>query len=84
LQYLHWWTFFSYYMEIGEGLFSQVVSIRSKKAQHKKLEKYEQEFYRENKKLVDIRKPLSEEEQRQDDAMRAWFKKMEGGENKNG
>lgn len=84
LQYLHWWTFFSYYMEIGEGLFSQVVSIRSKKAQHKKLEKYEQEFYRENKKLVDIHKPLSEEEQRQDDAMRAWFKKMEGGENRNG
>ena len=84
LQYLHWWTFFSYYMEIGEGLFSQVVSIRSKKAQHKKLEKYEQEFYRENKKLVDIKKPLSEEEKRQDDAMRAWFKKMEGGENRNG
>lgn len=77
LEYLHWWTFFSYYMEIGEGLFSQVVSIRSKKAKHKKLEKYEQEFYRENKKLVDIKKPLTEEEKAQDDAMRAWFEKME-------
>ena len=77
LQYLHWWTFFSYYMEIGESLFSQVVNIRSKKAKHKKLEKYEQEFYRENKKLVDIRKPLTEEEKAQDDAMKAWFASMD-------
>ena len=77
LQYLHWWTFFSYYMEIGESLFSQVVNIRSKKARHKKLEKYEQEFYRENKKLVDIRKPLTEEEKAQDDAMKAWFASMD-------
>ena len=77
LEYLHWWTFFSYYMEIGEGLFSQVVNIRSKKAKHKKLEKYEQEFYRENKNLIDIKKPLTEEEQAQDDAMRAWFESME-------
>lgn len=77
LQYLHWWTFFSYYMEIGESLFSQVVNIRSKKAKHKKLEKYEQEFYRDNKKLVDIQKPLTEEEKAQDDAMKAWFASMD-------
>ncbi len=31
-EYLHWWTFLGYYMEIREGLFAQVVTIRQKKA----------------------------------------------------
>lgn len=62
MEYLHWWTFLGAYMEIGESLFSQVLSIRTKKAQHKKLEKYEQEFYRENKHLIDLEKKYSEEE----------------------
>lgn len=30
LPYLHWWTFMGAYMEIGECLFSQIVSIRLK------------------------------------------------------
>ena len=46
--YLHWWTFLSYYMAIGEGPLATVVSIRNKLAKGKKLEKYEQEFRREN------------------------------------
>lgn len=48
LEYLHWWTFLSYYMSIGESALSTVVSIRNKIAKGKKLEKYEQEFRREN------------------------------------
>ena len=63
MPYLHWWTFLGYYMEIGESLFSNIVQIRSKKAKRKKLEKWEQEFYRENKKLIDIKAKLSEEEE---------------------
>lgn len=65
VEYLHWWTFFSYYMEIGESLFASVVSIRQKKAKGKKLEKHEQEFYRENKTLIDFNKSekRSKEEQ---------------------
>ena len=46
--YLHWWTFMGYYMAIGESPLSTVVGIRSKIKRHKKLEKYEQEFKREN------------------------------------
>lgn len=56
VEYLHWWTFFSYYMEIGESLFASVVSIRQKNAKGKKLEKHEQEFYKENKSLIDFNK----------------------------
>lgn len=48
LEYLHWWTFLSYYMAIGEGPLATVVSIREKIAKGKKLEKYEQEFKRNN------------------------------------
>lgn len=53
LPYLHWWTFLGYYMEIGESLFSQVLNIRRKKAEHKKLDEWENKFYKENKTLVD-------------------------------
>ncbi len=52
---LHWWTFISAYMEIGECLYSSVLSIRQKRARHKKLEKNEKEFYKENKQLIDIK-----------------------------
>lgn len=55
-KYMHWWTFLGAYMEIGESLFSNVVNIRQKKAKGKKLEKYEQEFYNENKSLIDFNK----------------------------
>lgn len=48
LEYLHWWTFLSYYMSIGESALSTVVSIRQKIAKGKKLEKYEKEFRMEN------------------------------------
>ena len=44
--YMHWWTFMSYYMEIGESLFASVINIRLKKSKGKKLEKEAQEFQR--------------------------------------
>jgi hypothetical protein len=62
-EYLHWWTFLGFFNEIGEGLFSTVISIRQKKNKGKKLEKYEQDFYRENKSLIDIKAKLTAEEQ---------------------
>ncbi|MBE5957744.1 MAG: hypothetical protein E7254_02630 [Lachnospiraceae bacterium] len=62
LEYMHWWTFMGYYMGIGEGLFSEVLNIRSKKAKNKKLEKHEKEFYAQNKSLIDLKIKLSEEE----------------------
>lgn len=63
---LHWWTFVGYYMEIGESTFSTVLSIRQKKAKGKKLEKWEQEFYRENKDIVDIQAKLTDEEREEE------------------
>lgn len=72
MPYLHWWTFLGAYMEIGESLFSSVLNIRQKKAKGKKLEKYEQEFYKENRHLIDLttKEQRSEEEM---DALRKLF-----------
>jgi hypothetical protein len=47
-EYIHWWTFLSYYMAIGECSLSFIVGIRSKIAKGKKLEKHEKEFKQEN------------------------------------
>lgn len=62
-KYIHFWTFISYFYEIGEGLFSTVINIRTKKNKNKKFEKHESEFYKENKSLVDLRKKYSAEQQ---------------------
>lgn len=60
--HLHWWTFLGAYMEVGDCLFAQVVSIRKKRAEGKKLEKHERQFYRENRSIVDLRIPESDAE----------------------
>lgn len=46
--YIHWWTFMGYYMAIGESPISTIISIRDKIMRGKKLEKYEQQFRRDN------------------------------------
>lgn len=62
-EYLHWWTFLGYFYEIGEGVFSTVLNIRQKRSRGKKLEKWEQDFYRNNKQLCDLKKRYTAEEQ---------------------
>lgn len=52
--YMHWWTFMGYYSNIGDCMFAQVVAIRKKLKQHKKLDKEEKEFYINNRELIDI------------------------------
>lgn len=65
--YLHWWTFMGYFMEIEEGTLSVVLGIRQKKAKGKKLEKWEQEFYRNNKALCEIKTRYTQAEQEEID-----------------
>ena len=64
LEYLHWWTFLSYYISIRpESLFSQIINIRSKRAKGKKLEKWENEFYKSNREMIELKKRYSKEQQ---------------------
>ena len=73
LEYLHWWTFLGYFMEIEDGLASQVWAIRQKKANGKKLEKWEKEFERENRELVQLKRPYSAEKQREINSIEKWL-----------
>lgn len=52
LPYMHWWTFLGYLGEVGEGLFSAVMNIRIKRAEGKKLEKWELDFLRKHKEMI--------------------------------
>lgn len=71
VEYMHWWTFMGMYMEIGESLFSQVLSIRQKKQKKKKLEKWESEFYRKNKALIDLEVRKEARNKDEQDALRS-------------
>lgn len=63
IDYLHWWTLIAAYQEIGDCTFAQVVAIRNKKAKGKKLEKAEQEFYKQNRNLVDFKRQYTEQDE---------------------
>ena len=62
-KYMHWWTFLSAYMEIGECSFTHIINIRDKKAKGKKLEKWELEYIQEHKDIVLLREKFTEKEQ---------------------
>lgn len=78
LEYLHWWTFLGYFNEVGEGTFSFIVGIRHKLNKGKKLEKHEKEFLSHHKELVLMKKPLTKEEQEQEDAYNALLDEVLG------
>lgn len=54
VDYLHWWTFLSAFMEIGECTFSTFVGIRDKLSSGKRLDKTEKKFYNDNKSRIDL------------------------------
>ena len=62
-KYTHWYSFLGGYMEIGECTFSTIVSIRSKRAKGKKLDRWEEEYIREHRKMVELPRRLTAEEQ---------------------
>lgn len=64
IPYLHFYTFLSAYMEIGECTFSTIVSIRSKKAKGQKLDKWEIDYIREHRKMVELPQKLTAEEEK--------------------
>lgn len=66
---LHWWTFLSAYTEIGDCLFAQIVRIRNLIAKGKRLDKYDQQWYNQNRHLVELKRSYTEAE---DDVLKQW------------
>ena len=60
--YVHWWTFYGAFMEVGECAWSTIISIRKKKMRGEKLEEWEQKVYRENRKDIDLPRNLTDDE----------------------
>ena len=64
LPYLHWRSFLGAYMEISpDSLFARVISLRDKLKTGRKIEKWEWNWYRRNRELVDLPMKLSDNEQ---------------------
>ena len=66
---LHWWTFLAAYQEIGECTFAQIVRIRDRLARGRPLEKADQEWYRNNRQLVDFKRTYTGAE---DEMVKSW------------
>lgn len=71
IKYLHWWTFLSAFYEIGDCTFAQIVRIRNLKAKGKNLDKADQEWYRQNRHLVDFKVKYTEAEETE---LERWIK----------
>ena len=55
VDYMHWWTFMGFFQGIDrEDTYGFILSIRQKRAKHKKLEKYEQSFFNANREICDL------------------------------
>ena len=64
VDYLHWRTFLSAYLEIPpESVFARVLRIREKLRTGKKLEKNERTWYRKNMELVSLKPKFSQSEE---------------------
>ena len=57
-------------MWIGEGVFNTIGSIREKRRKGKKLERWEKEFYQNNKTLVDLKVKKVERSEEEKEALR--------------
>jgi hypothetical protein len=68
-KHLHWWTFLSAYMEIGECTFAQIVHIRDQKNKGRPLDKADKEWYKRNQKLVDLPTKYTSAEE---DILKQW------------
>ncbi len=68
--YLHWWTFLSWFHAMGQGQLSTLVCIRDKLRRGQKLEAWEKDFYRQNKKRVDLKPRYSAQELAQQQRLR--------------
>lgn len=81
LQYMHWWTFLGYFQAIDrDDLWGVVLTIRQKKAMHKKLERHEQDFFAANRDLCSVE--FASDRKSPEDQMREIYESllMDGGD----
>ena len=81
-EYVHWWTFNGYFQGIDkEDTYGYVLMIRQKKAKHKKLEKWEQEFYHANRNMCDIGRTPGKRQNTPEDTLAAIYAELLNAQN---
>ena len=80
VNYLHWWTFLGYFQGIDrEDTWGFILTIRQKRAKHKKLEQYEREFYDANRTMCDVDAPVNSVEATEDALLSIYNDLVKGG-----
>lgn len=74
LPYVHWWTFLSWFHGIDGGALATLVSIRERLARGQKLEDWQKDFYRQNKRKVDLKPRYSRAELEQQNRLKALLR----------
>ncbi len=77
LPFVHWWTFLSWFHAMPPGELSTRVAIRQKRQKGEKLEPWEQEYYRQNKALIDLKPAYSQEEREEMERLNALLDRAE-------
>lgn len=67
LEYMHWWTFLSYFKDRGECFLNTIINLRDKLNKKEKLTKDEREFYKNNKSMIDLKKRLTAKEKEEEE-----------------
>lgn len=71
MEYLHWWSFMSWFHAMEPGQLSAVVSIRDRLRRGKPLEPWQQEFYRADPQAVELPRRLNARQRQQKAALLA-------------
>ena len=79
-QFMHWWTFMGCFQSIDrEDTYGYVLMLRQKKAKGKKLEKWEQEFWNNNREMCDLHAAASSGGEAEDYLAELYKKLAKGG-----
>lgn len=74
VEYLHWWTFLGCLMSVDhESVWATVLSLRSKRAKGKSLEKWEAEYWAANKGICQLRHKDTPEEKARREELKKLF-----------
>lgn len=70
---MHWWTFMGYFQGIDkDDTWGVVLTIRQKKAKHRKLEKYETEFFNANRAMCELKETTDRKKEAVDFAQKLY------------
>ena len=64
-----------YFNQIGDGSFATVVSIRKKIVEHKKLEKWEKQFKKDNPQYFEWNYKTAEQKKQEKEVFNLWESK---------